>query len=109
MDEADVLASSIGIMAAGRMRALGGGQHLKSRFGGGYHVQTKGPAERADDVARLVHDACGAARLIEAHGGSLSFEALAPFDIGGAFRTLEAAKSEGVLHNYSLSQTSLEQ
>ena len=109
MDEADALANVIGIMAKGRLRALGSGQHLKSRFGGGYRIECKGPLEHAQAVIALVHEVCGSARVIEEHGGTISFEAAASFELGAAFRRLEVAKAQGLVENYSLSQTNLEQ
>ena len=109
MDEADHLANVIGIMAKGRLRALGSAQHLKARFGGGYRIECKGPSEHAATIAELVFRLCGGARVLEAHGGTQAFEAETSFLMGPAFRQLEQAKEQGLLENYSLSQCSLEQ
>ena len=38
MEEADALGDTIGILAGGRLRALGTSLYLKSRFGKGYEV-----------------------------------------------------------------------
>lgn len=49
------------------------------------------------------------AKKLEAHGGTQSFEVGRDAPISAAFRALEAAKEEGLLLNYSMSQTTLEQ
>jgi len=109
MDEADALAHRIGIMAAGHLCVLGSPQHLKSRHGGGYRVQTSGPASCASEVADLVRSTFATVVLLEAHGGTQSFEVGASFALGDAFAALEGAKVAGLVHSYSLSQTTLEQ
>ena len=53
MDEADALADRIGIMARGRLRALGSAQHLKSRHGGGYRVDVKAADGAAEPVGAM--------------------------------------------------------
>lgn len=41
MEECEALCPKIGIMANGRLRALGSAQHLKNKFGRGYQVELK--------------------------------------------------------------------
>ena len=75
MEEAEALCSRIAIMAAGRLQCLGGQQHLKSKYGGGYasrRLRCAPPrvaAARAA-VARLFEGA----REVEHHAGKLKFE-----------------------------------
>ena len=38
MEEADTLCTRIGIMTKGVLRCLGSSLHLKSKYGGGYHL-----------------------------------------------------------------------
>ena len=38
MEEADVLCDKTGIMAHGRLKALGGSQHLKTKFSDGFKL-----------------------------------------------------------------------
>ena len=109
MDEADALAQSIGVMAAGKLQVLGSPQHLKSRHGGGYRIELNGPAAAAPRVAELVRELCAGATALEQHAGAQAFEVDAALDMPRAFRALEGAKAEQLLHNYSLSQTTLEQ
>lgn len=50
MEECEALCSRIGIMAGGKLRCLGSGQRLKSRFGQGFQVDLKlAEVERDDD------------------------------------------------------------
>ena len=109
MDEADALAHRIGIMAAGKLRVLGSPQHLKSRHGGGYRLAISGPAARAAEVDEAVRATFATATLLEAHGGTQSFDVGAQIELAPAFAALELAKEAGMLHTYSLSQTTLEQ
>ena len=41
MEECEALCSRLGIMVGGRLRCLGSPQHLKTRFGTGYTIETK--------------------------------------------------------------------
>ena len=109
MDEADNLAQAIGVMVGGKLRVLGSPQHLKSRHGGGSRTELNGPAGSAPKLEALVRRLCAGAKLLEAHAGAQAFEVEATLDMPTAFRELEAAKGEGDVHNYSLSQTTLEQ
>ena len=59
-------------------------------------------------MGAIVRNLCADAKLLEAHAGVQAFE-VEEVDMPTAFRQLEAAKAQGELHNYSLSQTTLEQ
>ncbi len=39
MEEADILGDRIGIMAFGKLRAIGNSLHLKQKYGSGYRVE----------------------------------------------------------------------
>ena len=39
MEECEALCNRVGIMVGGRMRCVGSIQHLKNRFGQGYHTE----------------------------------------------------------------------
>ena len=41
MEECEALCTRIGIMTAGRMQCLGGQQHLKTKYGGGYTLELR--------------------------------------------------------------------
>ncbi|KAJ3176137.1 hypothetical protein HDU87_005514 [Geranomyces variabilis] len=56
MEEAEALASKVGIMTAGRLRCLGTTQHLRERFGHGYliNVRVKDWSGNADSALSTV-------------------------------------------------------
>lgn len=41
MEEAEALASRVGIMVGGRLQCIGSNQHLKARFGSGYQLEVR--------------------------------------------------------------------
>ena len=41
MEECEALCTRLGIMTAGRLQCLGGQQHLKSKYGGGYTLEMR--------------------------------------------------------------------
>jgi ABC-type multidrug transport system ATPase subunit len=53
MEEAEALCGRIGIMVGGRLRCLGSGQHLKSRFGQGYQLELRLQAPTAQEGEEL--------------------------------------------------------
>lgn len=109
MDEADALADRIGIMARGKMRVLGSPQHLKSRHGGGYRLELKGPAETAEVVDAFIRSVFCGVKTLEVHGGFQAFEISRGFQLGAAFKALEGAKETLRVESYTLSQTTLDQ
>eukprot|EP00924_Labyrinthula_sp_SR-Ha-C_P016702 maker-scaffold_6-snap-gene-12.1-mRNA-1 protein AED:0.16 eAED:0.16 QI:0/0/0/1/1/1/3/0/2699 len=54
MEECQALCSRVGIMVGGRLRCLGGIQHLKSKFGNGFTIETKLDFVRKSEVASLL-------------------------------------------------------
>jgi len=51
MEECEALCTRLAIMVNGQFRCLGGLQHLKSRFGQGYTIEVKIPANTESSVA----------------------------------------------------------
>merc|ERR1711915_112975 len=49
MEECEALCPRIGIMANGRLRALGSAQHLKNKFGQGYQIEMKSKLVKKTD------------------------------------------------------------
>jgi len=108
MDEADALAQRIGIMAAGKLRVLGSPQHLKSRHGGGYRVELKGPAESTQALTKLVTDHFSEVTRVASHQGTLAFDVAHDFALAKVFADFEAAKGTLGLETFTMSQTTLE-
>ena len=133
MEEADALAQRVGIMVNGGLQVLGSPQQLKSKHGGGYRVELKGPPETAERARRVVEglfpgtvklEGLGGFQVFEVGGGSRTRKAAAAagagaaadavaddayFRLGPVFAALDAAKAELGLETYTLSQTTLEQ
>ena len=96
-------------MAAGRL-CLGGQQHLKSKYGGGYALE-RGARRRVAAARAAVVRLFEGAREIEHHAGKLKFELPSEKDGGGSlagvFETLEAQKEELGVEDYSVSQPTI--
>lgn len=66
MEEADILADKIAIMAKGRLKAVGKSIRLKNKFGNGYHISMVIPrAIDTPSVKKEVEAACPSATLVE--------------------------------------------
>jgi len=119
MEEADALAQRVGIMVNGRLAVIGTSQHLKSKHGGGYRVELKGPSATAAEACALVKTLFADCNLLEEHGGFQVFEVGAAdddaaaktglFKLGPVFAALDQAKLDLGIETYTLSQTTLEQ
>lgn len=112
MEEADVLADRIGIMAHGKLRCIGNSLHLKNRFGDGYRVNIATEIKNIPTVKEKVLEYVPMANLIAESGGSLVFgietvnhALMVPF-----FRFLEEEerKHKPLIKDWGISQTSLE-
>lgn len=139
MEEADALCSSIGILVRGSMRCIGPIQHLKNKYGGGYTLEVKVQKERApppvslvsasafphpssstneqqtnnmiEEVQTLVQETFPNAVLDEQFDERLIYK-VPQTDVTSLaliFETLEKVKSDGLIDEYALSQTTLEQ
>lgn len=119
MDECEALCERVGMMAGGRLMCLGSSQHLKGRFGEGYVVDAKvasaadGSGEEGARKAAAVRAALeaavtGGAKIAEAHAGRLKIRLADAEDLPGAFDALERCRADGVLENYAVTQSSLE-
>ena len=110
MDEAEALCHEVGIMVGGRLRCFGSVAHLKTVHGGGYTLELRAPAEAAGRVAAFLAEALPAAALTEEHDGRLTYHVpRAAAALADVFETLESARAELGIWDYSLAQASLEQ
>jgi ATP-binding cassette subfamily A (ABC1) protein 5 len=55
MEEADALCSRIGILVSGSLRCVGSTQHLKSKYGAGYHLEMKLSSATETLITRSSH------------------------------------------------------
>ncbi|XP_055991191.1 phospholipid-transporting ATPase ABCA3 [Sorex fumeus] len=114
MEECEALCTRLAIMAHGQLRCLGSPQHLKSRFGSGYGLRAKvrshGRQEALQEFKAFVHLTFPGSVLEDEHQGMVHYH-LPGEDLSWAkvFGTLEKAKEQYGLDDYSVSQISLEQ
>ncbi|XP_071439608.1 phospholipid-transporting ATPase ABCA1-like isoform X2 [Hetaerina americana] len=131
MEECEALCSRLTIMVNGRFRCLGSVQHLKDKFGSGYTLIVHCPSEmRAELVAnKLTIKLPPGAILREAHHNRLRFQLprgtplnaeasdldpsakddSAPIKLSAVFSAMEEAREEGLVEDYSIMQTTLEE
>ena len=111
MEECEALCSRIGIMVGGTFRCLGSAQHLKNRFGGGYHLEIKTPSTDASLAVReFVETFADGAVLHEAHAGTVKYHLpKQSLSLSQVFQAVEDRKEDLQIEQYSVSQFSLEQ
>jgi len=73
MEEAEELASKIGIMVRGKFRCVGTVSELKERFGDGYHLDVKVPIPRVEDFKDFMKNEFEDSELTEEHFGRMAF------------------------------------
>lgn len=56
MEEADVLSDRIAIMAYGKLRCIGNGLHLKSKYGSGYRITLLTEREHTETVISMIQE-----------------------------------------------------
>ena len=112
MEEADVLADKIAVMAQGRLRCVGSSIHLKNRFAG-YKLSVVTAKQHVTEIKDLVQK--------ELEGSTVERETLIDTTCYLTFtlspsvtkhlvpflRKLEIAKD--LIHDFSISQTTLEE
>eukprot|EP00551_Chaetoceros_affinis_P007272 CAMPEP_0203672206 /NCGR_PEP_ID=MMETSP0090-20130426/7774_1 /ASSEMBLY_ACC=CAM_ASM_001088 /TAXON_ID=426623 /ORGANISM="Chaetoceros affinis, Strain CCMP159" /LENGTH=2044 /DNA_ID=CAMNT_0050537473 /DNA_START=44 /DNA_END=6178 /DNA_ORIENTATION=- len=124
MEEAEALCNKVAIMINGKIRCLGGVQHLKQKFLGGYTLsmscKTQSSEGEIDDAQSYVlRNIAPGATLSERHGAYLKFEVPA-FDrlsvegvksLGSLFGELQQLVDDAssAVVSYSVSQCTLEQ
>ncbi|XP_046387973.1 ATP-binding cassette sub-family A member 7-like isoform X2 [Ischnura elegans] len=131
MEECEALCSRLTIMVNGRFRCLGSVQHLKDKFGSGYTLIVHCPSDmRAEMVADKLTDRLPPGAILrEAHHNRLRFQlpkgtplnseasngeampsnASTPIKLSAVFRAMEEAREGGVVEDYSIMQTTLEE
>ena len=109
MEECEALCTRIGIMTAGRLQCLGGQQHLKSKYGGGYTLEMRVAAGREEAILAAVPTLFAGAILEHNHAGKLRYELpINSVSLAAVFEIMEAKKEALGVLDYSCSQPSLE-
>ncbi|KAI8591602.1 hypothetical protein BDZ88DRAFT_449921 [Geranomyces variabilis] len=125
MEEAEALASKVGIMTAGRLRCVGSTQHLRERFGHGYLINVRvkdwsGNAnsalssrapEQLGKVLDFLRETYTGAYVTEQH--ALHARVLVPREsvtaLSQIFAQLEHHRDEFSIQEYTVSHVSLEE
>merc|ERR1712000_592891 len=99
----------IGIMVKGRLRCIGGAQHLKSRYGAGYQIDVNTANENVDSLVQWMETEFESAKLLETHGGHSKLRIPKTKSLGSIFRSMEKNKNSFDIKEYSVSESTLEQ
>jgi len=109
MEEADALGDKIAILALGRLRAVGDGLHLKSRYGAGYHINLVCEPNRNEDVISAIAQYFPNTKLVYQAAGSLVYTL--PYqnidDVTQFFSWIE--KGAPYISDWGVSHTTLEE
>lgn len=116
MEECEALCTRLAIMVNGSIKCLGSTQHLKSRFGQGYTLLIKaspdprGLPRDMQPIKDFITQKFSGSHLKDEHQGMVHYH-ITDTTISWAtiFGTLERAKLQYGIEDYSVSQTSLEQ
>ena len=111
-EECEALCTRLAIMVNGRFRCLGSAQHLKSKFGEGYTVTLRvGRNDECKAAAQsFIDDAfAGEASLKEVHLNQMEYQIGSKIRISSIFSELEKSKNFGIVSDYSVTQTTLDQ
>ncbi|XP_071067543.1 ATP-binding cassette sub-family A member 17-like [Dasypus novemcinctus] len=112
MEECEALCTRLAIMVQGQFKCLGSPQHLKSKFGSGYSLRAKVRGNRQETLRKFkaFMDLTFPGSVLEdEHQGMVHYH-LPSHGLSWAkvFGTLERAKEEHSLDDYSVSQITLE-
>ncbi|XP_078319098.1 uncharacterized protein LOC111121791 isoform X3 [Crassostrea virginica] len=111
MEECDAICTRLAIMVNGSFQCIGNSQHLKDKFGGGHTVMVSQcglPSERQQIRTYLQERFPGSIIRVQ-HQGVLELQV--PSDhtsVADIIQVLEEMKDGGVIQNYSVSQTTLD-
>lgn len=117
MEEADFLCSRVGIMVKGQLKCIGSTQHLKNKFGSGYILEAKIIAngdereQRYQELERVIRRIFRNATIQEKFEDRVKYQIpqTGEMSLAEIFSSLEDAKRDIGIEEYSFSQTTLEQ
>jgi len=109
MEEADVLASRIGILNQGMLRTIGSPQHLKSKFGKGFKIQISYDLSCQEQVHNYIMRIMPTSLLIADYWGFRTYQIPKDMQLSKIFKEIESNKSKYGIKNWALSQSSLEE
>jgi ABC-type multidrug transport system ATPase subunit len=110
MEEADVLCDRIGIMAHGRLKALGGTQHLKSKFSDGFKLSVTFASGRAADGRAFVSQVARSAKPVEQFSDTAVYMVSREQEsMAAVFAAFQQRSAEHGIEDWGMRQTSLEE
>merc|ERR1719499_2741837 len=110
MEECEALCSKLGIMVNGRFKCLGSIQHLKNRFGSGYSLTVRCSDIELVQVIETIGKLLPQAELKEEHHTQLQYQLpVQDTKLPVVFRHMEDLRASGILEDYSLTQTTLDE
>jgi len=112
MAECDALCTRMAIMVNGAFMCLGNSQHLKNKFGDGYTATVRAGGE-STDISRVItfmtEDFPGT-RVTDRHLRQIEFQVPnSACKLSQLFGSLEDKKRQGLVEDYSVTQTTLDQ
>ncbi|KAI5701732.1 hypothetical protein M8J76_005693 [Diaphorina citri] len=109
LEECEALCTRLAVMVNGRLSCLGSVQHLKNKFAVGYQLQIKFPPTTQQNIKWFVAAYLKDSEVVEEYEGMVTFHVPPGIACSQVFSTMEKAKSESLVEDYSIQQTSLEQ
>lgn len=110
MEECEALCSRLGIMVNGQFKCIGSIQHLKNRFGSGYTLTIRCDEGRTIEVIDKIRTLLPQAEMKEEHHTQLQYQLpIAETRLPVVFRHMEELRVLGILEDYSLTQTTLDE
>ena len=110
MEEADTLCDKIGIVAKGKLMAIGSSVHLKGRFGKGYSLGVNIDGQRDEDVHQFIMKLVPEAELLNSIANTRMYRLkTGSFRVSQLISDLEENKKKVGISDWSLSQTTLEE
>lgn len=114
MEECEALCTRIAIMVNGSFKCLGSNQHLKNKFSQGYTVmirmQRNSTVQDRKVVEAFINQKFPNAEMKESHEEMVSYF-IPGYSVPGSkiFGTMERAKQQLKIEDYSVGQSTLEQ
>jgi ATP-binding cassette subfamily A (ABC1) protein 3 len=114
MEECEAVSQRLGVMAAGKLAAVGGPQHLKNKFGSGYQVDAIcGSLDDADAFLAHFQQTFPGVVVMERQGAhvrcSVPRFGSVQIQLGDILEYLESVRLQYGLQTFQAGQTSLEQ
>lgn len=111
MDEAELLATRIGIMSRGKLKCLGSPLHLKNKYGNGYQLLIScRDLASVHTVSAFVAKRFPIATHVETFGTAITFSILKEnVDIADLFEGIEESKDSIGIDDWGIKMVTLEE